>query len=820
MDRLLAKSLPKSWSDKVPGDSVPDYVLLTQHSRDVAAACRSLADEVGPIALHNATLDSEKYFNRFRLALRLNGWVQDLGKASSHFQFMVTKNRDFVQLLRHEVISALLVSREPLSEWLAPLSDVLLVSVWGAIGHHRKFDESTTPNQSPPLTVRVKNDDFAAILADMRDDFEISKPPPEFNHEIIITEGPADEGDFAALEAIRYLRRDFKRREELFTDPGERCLLALVKAFGIAADVVASAVAAEAQWANKYSIENYVQDTLKKGLTSGDLSRLIERKWVKDSGLVDCERSKDQPLPRFIPRDFQRKVRQSRSCLTLVTAGCASGKSFAAYMWAGKWCRVFHRKGRKNFRLFFCLPTTGTTTEHYKDYALESGIDDANLTHTRAKIDLQTIAETAAQEEANHDEAEAAKAALRAAQDRIESLALWGTPLVVTTTDTILGLMSNARRSIYSLPAIMNAAIVFDEIHAFDEQMFGHLLVFLKMFPQLPVLLMTASLPDNRRRAIESIRRDLNLDLTKIPGPLNLEILKRYKIKKVSSDQEVWDEIRSCLSNNGKVLWVRNQVEWANHSYENCEQLRKEFPGLEVDLYHSRFIYDHRSKRHRRVINNFKRKDLPMILVATQVAEMSLNISADLLVTDKASISALIQRLGRLNRFPSADSLNGSKLALVCELPAVPQPERPYEEVDLEKAELWVTQLLNMGRALSQKDLSEEFAKLDEGDEFDMLAAEENAVFFSGLWRTRPGLTRAEGYTLSVILQEHYDELIDCKGKPNSDWLSRHEVAIPYKKDMNQWKRVGPYLIAPGDKVKYDYDKETHRGTGARWINR
>ena len=82
-------------------------------------------------------------------------------------------------------------------------------------------------------------------------------------------------------------------------------------------------------------------------------------------------------------------------------------------------------------------------------------------------------------------------------------MALWSTPLVVTTADTVLGLMSNARRSVYSFPAIMSGAIVFDEIHAFDEQMFGHLLVFLKNFPRLPVLLMTASLPEERLIAIE-----------------------------------------------------------------------------------------------------------------------------------------------------------------------------------------------------------------------------------------------------------------------------------------------------------------------------
>jgi CRISPR-associated endonuclease/helicase Cas3 len=110
-----------------------------------------------------------------------------------------------------------------------------------------------------------------------------------------------------------------------------------------------------------------------------------------------------------------------------------------------------------------------------------------SLTHSRASIDLRAIAETAPQEESIDQEGgptSAAQDSLNAEKDKIQSLALWSTPLVVTTTDTVLGLMVNARRSIYSLPALMCGAFVFDEIHAFDDQLFGHLLVFLKNFPE------------------------------------------------------------------------------------------------------------------------------------------------------------------------------------------------------------------------------------------------------------------------------------------------------------------------------------------------
>lgn len=50
--RLLAKSY-----DRDRYSEPPDYALLVQHSRDVAAGCKALAKITGAIALQNAGLD-------------------------------------------------------------------------------------------------------------------------------------------------------------------------------------------------------------------------------------------------------------------------------------------------------------------------------------------------------------------------------------------------------------------------------------------------------------------------------------------------------------------------------------------------------------------------------------------------------------------------------------------------------------------------------------------------------------------------------------------------------------------------------------------
>lgn len=814
--------LAKSYDCNKYKDRPPDYALLLQHSRDVAEACKALAASAGQVALACSNLSREAY-DRFRRALVANGWIQDLGKASSHFQAMVNGESQIIQLLRHETISGLLIWYEPkLRDWLEPVSDTLLISLWGALGHHRKFDERTAPKQVGNLIVHIAHDDFASILQEMGHDLQLKDTPPKFECDLVIGRSRREGGDISALETIHDLQDEFTESESQFAYENERRMLALVKGFGMAADVAASAVAARGQWSANYSLTKFVKESLEVGLETNDLSKLVSSwAWARSEGKRGDGDEISMP-PEFVCRDFQKNVAASESHLTLAQAGCGSGKSLAAYLWAREWCEKFAAEGRTNFRLFFCLPTTGTTTEHFKDYALESGLDAKliSLTHSRSGVDLKSMAETAPQEEAGEAESDTAKqaqAALNAERAKIESLTLWSTPLVVTTSDTILGLMSNARRAVYSLPAIVNSAVVFDEIHAFDDQMFGHLLVFLKNFPRLPVLLMTASLPEERKHAIQQVRPDLN----PIPGPPEFELLDRYLIEDSKTDEEMWQAIEERLSKNEKVLWVRNRVNWANDSYADClSKFRSRFPDCSINVYHSRFRYKDRSVRHRRVIDDFKSDGKAAILIATQVAEMSLDLSADLLITDIAPVPSLIQRMGRLNRRSTPDKPQPPKPGLIRSLPeGEPNVCLPYEKEEIEMSASWITALKSSSKPLSQRDLAEEFARLNNAAEYDIAKAEERAIFFSGLWRTRPGMTRGEGYTMSVILEADLKKCDDFKyGEPSPDWLRQHEVSIPIKEAALRWPKVGHLRVAPSDQVEYDFDDKTKEGTGAKWL--
>ncbi len=804
---LLAKSYPQTQFPHQP----PDYALLLQHNRDVAQACTTLVEVIGQIVLERTGL-TETDVEAFKKAMAAVGWFEDLGKANSHFQAMVTKAPQLIQLLRHETLSGLLLwQNKTLRAWLEPaLGEWFVPALWAAMGHHRKLDRDIQASEAPALTVWLHHPDFRQMLVELGASLGLETPCPTFSAPLIVASDNRNPHAVSARRALQDMKEDFDDLQEQL-DPEWSKRLAVMKALGIAADVAASAIAAQGQSAANYSLDTFVREALGHvGLDTADFDQLIGEWAWKATGQTRPPGAPDLP-PGFAFRPFQREVAASESFVTLACAGCGSGKSLAAYMWAQAWQQ---RTGQTNFRLFFCLPTTGTTTEHFKDYALEAGFSAA-LTHSRSTVDLKALAETADQE-SDVDASNAERAAQRALddmRDKIEALSLWDTPLVVATADTVLGLMANARRSLYAFPAIAISALVFDEIHAFDDRLFGHLLAFLRFFPKHPVLLMTASLPQHRLAALKKVRPDLQI----VAGPPEYEQLPRYELRRPGNPEEVWQAVANCIARGGKVLWVRNRVEWANETYAAC---RERFPEIEVNVYHSRFRYKDRSRLHHYVIGKFKGTDA-QILVTTQVAEMSLDLSADLLVTDIASIPALIQRMGRANRRSTPECPQPPKPVFVCPLPSKTDerdnPALPYDAEDIAAAELWIEHLLSLEKPLSQRDLADAFGSLSPGKDFDVEQTWEAACFVSGGWETRPGMTRGEGYTVNVILEADWKAY--GRSEPGRDWLIEHEVAIPFRTEVLRWGTVGSRRLAPAERVAYDFNPETKKGVGARWVS-
>ena len=202
-------------------------------------------------------------------------------------------------------------------------------------------------------------------------------------------------------------------------------LVAAVKGCLIAADVAGSSLAkSEPDGAARW---DWITASLSNLPSLGDIQKIADNRLGGDR-----------------PRTFQEAVAASRSPVTYVKAGCGSGKTIAAYLWAAA--------NHPTRRLYFCYPTTGTATEGFKDYLFDPGGDvgdlGAKLFHSRRDVDFETILGTGADAESPESDIVA----------RLESLEAWSTPIVACTVDTVLGLIQNNKRGLFAWPALAQAA--------------------------------------------------------------------------------------------------------------------------------------------------------------------------------------------------------------------------------------------------------------------------------------------------------------------------------------------------------------------------
>lgn len=772
--RLLAKS---SKSPNNPQRSE----TLAGHSQDVVKTAKSIVDAVGERVLQ-ATALPEKLLPDLQMATRLAAVAHDIGKAADSFQTAVRSPRSR-QALRHEWISAWLLiapQGEALQRWLfSGVSDELRLSVIAAVlGHHRK----ATPFGFEPrqgggrgeIVVRCDHPDFFALLKDSSATV-VSRSPPGSLANIrlnIISGNP--------LEELTEWTNDTELSEELPSRLSPR-FVALIKAILTAADVAGSAVIDKAG--------NWVADSLTNLCSEEDITEILRHALDGNS-----------------PRDFQNKLAKIPSGdVGLVTAGCGSGKTIGAYMWA--------QQQASKRKLFFCYPTTGTATEGFRDYALEFAQQDsamARLLHSRSTADLRYI-------QTNGEAGDDDKQVLISQKLMKSSIAAWDSRLIVCTAHQVLGLLQNHLGGLCLLPAIANSAVVFDEIHLFDDRMFAVLLHFLDTFPNTPTLLMTASLQNWRRK---QLRQRLDRRLLEVGGPPDWESAPRYRFYP-PQDSIPWGRVKSALRECRKVLIVANTVGRAVQIWDEANEQCGEFVDR-IYCYHSRFKYRCRRERHREVVDSLKRDATgPALAVTTQVCEVSLNISADLLVSELAPIPAMIQRLGRLNR---VDNPRPDAEAHFVR----PRKSLPYGEEDYgdwrDLAQKWVARLATAD-AVSQNlhdlvhpappfrvaDMTAEFRKLAQTSESQLPVKTE---WLCGGAFTSPGLLTESSGSVAVLMEEDESTCRNTDGKIAYANLIENEIPMfagEMAPQIREWRRLSHAFIAPSGRVEYSPD------TGASW---
>ncbi|SEG93894.1 CRISPR-associated endonuclease/helicase Cas3 [Thermomonospora echinospora] len=248
----------------------------------------------------------------------------------------------------------------------------------------------------------------------------------------------------------------------------------------------------------------------------------------------------------------------------------------------------------------------------------------------------------------------------------------------VGTVDQLLFMGLKSRHLALRHLALAGKVVIIDEAHAYDTYMNSYLdrvLSWLGAY-QVPVIVLSATLPATRRRElVEAYAQAEGAGFTNVEAAEGYPLLTALEIgrppvsrpvapsgrrtevqlERLDDDLDVLaDRLEHELSDGGCVLVVRNTVD---RVLQTAAHLRKRFGDDAITVAHARFLDLDRIAKDADLLERFgppgkstKRPNDRHIVVASQVAEQSLDIDFDLLVTDLCPIDLLLQRMGRVHR--------------------------------------------------------------------------------------------------------------------------------------------------------------------------
>lgn len=354
--------------------------------------------------------------------------------------------------------------------------------------------------------------------------------------------------------------------------------------------------------------------------------------------------------------------------LFIVEAPMGEGKTEAALAAA---CRRWDEGGESG--LYFALPTQLTSNRiHERVEAFLTNVlaspSVLSLAHGNAGLSGRRL--TSVRPAVDGDDEGAALANLWFSDSRKALL----TPFGVGTLDQALMAVLPVKHSALRLFALGGKVVVMDEVHSYDPYTSALVDRAVGWFLQVgcTVIVLSATLTKARRSqlvaaagAVEKEPSNAYPLITKIPSgsstaqtipiPETDRQKKTIHIENLPKDGAEWGrEVVAAAEAGACVLIIRNTIAAAQECFGLLKSACRE-KGIVFGLLHSRFPQFRRDENEGRWMRllgkgDDERPKEGCILVGTQVVEQSVDIDADLLVTDLAPTDLLFQRIGRLHR--------------------------------------------------------------------------------------------------------------------------------------------------------------------------
>lgn len=270
---------------------------------------------------------------------------------------------------------------------------------------------------------------------------------------------------------------------------------------------------------------------------------------------------------------------------------------------------------------------------------------------------------------------------------------------VIGTVDQFL--MASLKRRHFMLRhlGLSGKVVVIDECHAYDSYMNCYLDQSIEWMASygVPVVLLSATLPQQRREELISsyikgvkkkrkrngrsgfAKKNAKKSLTESNAyPMltwsdGLEVHQReikqqlknrtVKMQRLKGMEQTVNLLMDKLEEGGCACVILNTIK---HAQEYYNVLRERLTNCTVLLYHAQFTMDHRLKKENELLKRMGKKSsgqdrCRFVLVGTQVLEQSLDYDADILITELCPMDLLLQRIGRLHRHDRFD-VNGKSL--------------------------------------------------------------------------------------------------------------------------------------------------------------
>ncbi|MFH1259964.1 MAG: CRISPR-associated helicase Cas3' [Elusimicrobiota bacterium] len=413
--------------------------------------------------------------------------------------------------------------------------------------------------------------------------------------------------------------------------------------------------------------------------------------WGKRIPLLDKFRSFADMFPKCSPqRSLQQAVAKvvgevSSPCVLLIEAPMGEGKTEAAFYAHLELQRRFGHRG-----MYMALPTKATGNAMFNRVLSFLGSFTGNRT-----LDLQLL-HGAAQLNDTFQKVRLGQiytdgdgGSVRAGEWFTSKKRALLSEYGVGTIDQALLTILPVRHYFVRLWGLANRVVIFDEIHAYDAYtgtLLFHLIRWLRALGSSVVLLSATLPPEFRRRLADTLgarlpERDAvypRLTVFANEGCKQIEFTSecsRRQTLLVEPLDSTLTVIHSCIAEKmiahcfaGVIVNTVQRAQELYNLFGDGEMIEADGiiigkrlrDGTEINLFHARYPAQERQKREDAILSIYgkneeengklKKRIGRHILVATQVAEQSLDIDFDLLVTDLAPIDLVLQRAGRLWR--------------------------------------------------------------------------------------------------------------------------------------------------------------------------